>query len=201
MIAPTLEIASLPGPDSTFPNNDKFQILGQAATYRISLGQDYFAHQSFACYKLRDRADLGATIWEGFKGGLHQFFVVRVAPVSTVILSLFGKLVLGELIVQGRMLSGFLVFEKSWPVAPNRDLRVGTVMLSIRAAMLQANMLRCSQDVRLVGRNGQLHPRSLLWSGKRPKAKYEKILVASKRRLVQKTDPRKLALSKLLPAF
>ena len=148
-----------------------------------------------------ESADLEASIWEGFKGGLHHYFAVRVAPVSTVILNLFGNLVLGELFVQARMLSGFLVFERSWPVAPDRDLRVGTVMSAIRAAMLEANMLRCSQDIRLLGRIGQLHPRSLLWSSKRPKAKYEKILVASKRRLVQKTDPRKLALSKLLQAF
>ncbi|CAE7544947.1 unnamed protein product [Symbiodinium sp. CCMP2592] len=199
MLAPTLEIANLAGPDSVVPNNDKFHILSQAACYRISLGQDYFAHGSFACYKLRDRADLGATIWEGFKGGLHEYFVVRVAPISTVILNLFGKLVLGELFVQARMLSGFLVFERSWPL--NRDLRVGTVSLAIRAAMLEANMMRCSQTVRLVGSTGQLHLRSLLWSSSRPKAKYQKILVASKKRLLQKTDPRKLALIKLVPVF
>ena len=197
--APTFEIANLAGPESLVPSNDKFQVLGVAASYRIFLGQDYFAHQSFQCYKLRDRADLEATVWEGLKGGLRQYFVVRAAPVHTVVLSLFAKLVLDELHVQARMLSGRLVFEGSWQLG--HDVRVAAVRLSIRTAMLQANRIRCTQDIRLLGCLGQLHQTSLLWSCKRPKAKYHKILVSMKKRIVQKTDPRKLALSKLVPVF
>eukprot|EP00439_Symbiodinium_sp_Y106_P079430 s52_g18.t1 len=199
--APTMEIATLAGPDAVFPSNDKFQVLSVAASYRISLGQDYFSHQSFACYKLRDRADLEATVWEGLKGGLRQYFVVRAAPVLTVVLSLFAKLVLGELRVQARMLSGRVVFEGSWPAAPGRDVRVRAVRLTIRRAMLEANMIRCTQDIRLLGCLGQLHLTSLLWSCNRPKSKYHRILIGRKKRLFQKTDPRNVALSKVVPVF
>ena len=59
---------------------------------------------------------------EGFKGGLHVYFLVRPAPVATVILNVHARLRLGVLEVGATMMSGREVFRASF--GTHRDVRV-----------------------------------------------------------------------------
>ena len=195
---PIFEIARLPNPDAGSPSNDKYSVLSMVASYRLHIGQYYFSYQGYTCYHVETR-EWGFMVFEGFKGGLHVYFVVRPAPVATVILNVHARLRLGDLEVAATMMSGREVFRASFRT--DRDVRVSVLLLKIRQALLRGNIMQSSHNLRLLGSAGTLHLNSVLWKATRPKGRYEKGLLQARRRLVRKTDPRQVALAKVAPAF
>lgn len=87
---PIFEIARLPNPDAGSPSNDKYSVLSMVASYRLHIGQYYFSYQGYTCYHVETR-EWGFMVFEGFKGGLHVYFLVRPVSVATVILNVHAR--------------------------------------------------------------------------------------------------------------
>ena len=133
---PIMEIAPLAGPDAGSPSNDHYSILPMVACYRLHVGQYYFSYHGYTCYHVETR-EWDFMVFEGFKGGLHVYFLVRPAPVATVILNVHARLRLGVLEVGATMMSGREVFRASF--GTHRDVRVSVLLLKIRKALLRSS--------------------------------------------------------------